>query len=96
MNKQIKQSVIKGLYNVLNSAPTPKYNYNQQDLSPDEFNIWIDYVFKTLDIMYNYTGMSVALSTKNLIYQISYNNIPFVQRVDQIKNQLINLIQVIM
>ena len=97
MNRQINQLVIDALFKVINSAPARHYNYydTQLDVSPQEFNIWMDYVIQTLDISFNYTGVSVVLSTKSMVFQLASNNIPYINRIEQIKFQLHNLIQMI-
>lgn len=97
MNRQTKQLVADALFRVINSAPA-HYNYYalQSDVSQQEFDIWMNYAIQTLDISFNYTGISAVLSTKNIVYQIYYNNIPCITRIEQIKLQLHNLIQIIL
>lgn len=98
VNRKMKQLVADALFKVINSAPSLHYNHYgaQSDVSQQEFNIWMDYVFKTLDISFNYTGISPVLSTKSMIFQLASNNIPYINRIEQIKFQLHNLIQMIL
>lgn len=97
VNKYIKQSVVDALFKVINSAPSLQYNYygTQVDVSQQEFEIWMNYAIQTLDISFNYTGIYTILSTKNIVFQLACNNIPYVNRINQIKLELHNLIQTI-
>ncbi|MCH5185339.1 MAG: hypothetical protein J1F64_04350 [Oscillospiraceae bacterium] len=95
MNRQIKQLAINALFKVINSAPSPNY-IAQSDVSDREFINWMNYVFQTLDITFNYTGAYIVISTKNMIMQLANNNIPYGNRIDQIKGQLHSLIQMML
>lgn len=115
MNSQGKQIVINAIYRVIYSAPKP-YNqnfypyYNQNNLSsndimPQQFEIWRNYVFEVLDISYSNLPLYSISSAKERITQFvlqfnqynqcSPNKIPYVQLVDQINNELLYLIQLI-
>ena len=100
MNVQSRQMVVNALLKVVNAAPNPQiqtYYYvpNQpRPITNQDFITWLNYVNSTLDISYNHTGLNNFLSTKINISQISLqNNMPFEQRIDSIKREIINLAQ---
>ncbi|MCM1212251.1 MAG: hypothetical protein NC318_11665 [Blautia sp.] len=104
MNNQSKQIVIDALIKAINAAPTlyfqrnymyPTVNQNV-DVSMQEFNTWMDYANQILDISYNHIGLNAILSTKMAMCQIaSQYEISNIQRIDQIKQELIKLTQII-
>ncbi len=96
------QTAVNAIYKVFDSAPQLSFNidylyylHNQSprnDISKEEFNTWINYVNQILDITYNYIGQNCILYTKTLIYQIANTqNILYVERVNRIKSELLNL-----
>lgn len=102
---QSKQIVIDALIKVINAAPgvysQRKYLYPQtcqnSDVSMQEFNTWLDYANQIIDISYNHIGYNAILTTKIKIGQLaSQYGISFIQRVDQIKQELLNLAQLIL
>lgn len=107
MNDQSKHMTINAIMQVINAAPklnAPMYPYNNytspqmhNDISARECNIWIDYVNQVLDISYNHIGINDILSTKITICQISaQNGVSNVSRIEQVKQELFKLIQVIL
>ena len=105
MNNQSKQIVIDALIKVINAAPTlysqGNYMYSlvsqNSDVSMQEFNTWIDYAIQILDISYNHISINVILSTKMTIYQLaSQYEVSNIQRIYKIKQELINLTQIIL
>jgi len=104
MNQQSKQMVINALIKVINAAPVPYSNNNyyppvqpNTDISMQEFNTWVNYANQILDIAYNHIGIDTILSTKIAISQISSQyGISNIQRIDQIKRELLNLTQAIL
>lgn len=105
INYQSKQIVIDALIKVINAAPglysQRKYPYPQtyqnSDVSMQEFNTWRDYADQILDISYNHIGHNAILTTKIAIGQISSQyGVSFMQRIDQIKQELLNLAQLIL
>lgn len=105
MNNQSKQMVIDALIKVINAAPAlysqRNYLYAQpyqnNDVSIQEFCTWVDYTNQILDISYNHMRHSVILATKMEIYRlVSKDELSNMQRIDQIKQELIKLIQVLL
>ena len=105
INYQSKQIVIDALIKVINAAPglysQRNYLYHQtyqkSDISMQEFNTWVDYANQILDISYNHIGYNAILTTKIAIGQLSsQHGASFIQRVDQIKRELLNLAQLIL
>ena len=105
MNNQSKQMVMDALFKVINSAPAlysqrnylypPTYQTN--DVSTQEFNTWVNYVNQILDISYDYVGLNIIMSTKMMINQlVSRYGVSNIQRIDQIKQELIKLTQAIL
>ncbi len=107
MNYQSKQMVINALLKVINAAPTLYANnnlfynayppvYSNSDISKQEFDAWVKYANQILDISYDNIGIDDILSMKLKISQISLQSgISNIQRIDQIKRELINLTQII-
>lgn len=105
INYQSKQIVIDALIKVINAAPglysQRKYLYPQtyqnSDVTIQEFNTWIDYANQILDISYDHIGYNAILKTKMMIGQLSsQHGMSCIQRVDQIKQELLNLAQAIL
>lgn len=105
MNNQSKQMVMDALFKVINSAPAlysqKNYLYPQTyqtyDVSMQEFKTWVNYVNQILDISYNYLGLNIIMSTKMMISQlVSQYEVSNIQRIDQIKQELIKLTQAIL
>lgn len=96
---QSKQMVVDALLKVVNAAPNSQmqasYYYvpNQpRTISNQDFVTWLNYANSILDISYNHTGLNNILSTKVNISQISLqNNMPYEQRIERIKYELLNL-----
>lgn len=104
MNSQSRNMVVNELIKVVNLAPTlySQINYYQpnmhprSDISLPEFSNWVYYANQTLLISYNYTGLAIIPPVKMRVDQISnQQGIPYLQRVDQIKWELLNLAQLI-
>lgn len=104
MDNQSKIMVVGALMKVVDSAPTlyPQVSYFQpytsprSDISVPEFSTWVNYANQTLNIAYNYTGLSIVLSTKIEITQISSQQaVSYLQRVEQIKQRLLYLAKTI-
>lgn len=71
--------------------------YPNNDISKLEFDTWIDYVNQILDISYNHIGLNDVLSTKMMICQLaSQYGLSNMQRIDQTKQELIKLVQIIL
>jgi len=105
MNNQSKQIVIDALIKVINAAPTlyPQQNYAyiqaypNSDVPMQEFNTWINYANQILDISYNHIKLDAILSTKIIICQLaSQYNLSNMQRIDQVKQEFIKLVQTIL
>ena len=105
MNKQSKQMVIDALYKVVNSAPAlysqrnylSPQTYQANDVSMQELSTWVNYANQVLDISYNHGGLNVIMSTKSMISQlVSQYGVSNIQRIDQIKQELIKLTQAIL
>lgn len=105
MNNQSKQMVLDALFKVVNSAPTlysqGNYLYPQMhqrnDVSMQELNTWVNYANQILDISYNHVGLNVIMSTKMMINQLaSQYEVSNMQRIDQIRQELIKLTQAIL
>lgn len=59
-----------------------------------EFDTWLNYVNSILKISYDHMGLDIIMTANLKIMQIaSQNEIYYIQRVEQIKNQIINLAQ---
>ena len=105
MNNQSKQMVMDALFKVINSAPTlysqrnylyPQ-TYQKNDVSTQEFNTWVNYVNQILDISYDHVGLNIIMSTKMMISQlVSQYGVSNIQRIAQIKQELIKLTQAIL
>lgn len=105
INYQSKQIVIDALIKVINAAPgffsqrnyLYPQTYQSRDVSMQEFNTWMEYANQILDISYNHIGYNAILTTKMAIGQLSSQyGVSFIQRVDQIKQELLNLTQLIL
>lgn len=95
---QSKQMVVDALLKVVNAAPNSQmqihcyYYYPNHPISDQDFTTWLNYANSILDISYNHTGLNDILSTKVNISQIALqNNVPYEQRIERIKYELINL-----
>ena len=99
MNYQSKQMVVDALLKVVNAAPNSQmqapYYYVQNQSRPisnQDFITWLNYANSILDISYNHTGLNDILSAKVNISQISLqNNVPYEQRIERIKYEILNL-----
>lgn len=97
--------VIDALFKVVNSAPAlysqrnyvyPQ-TYQRNDVSVQEFNTWVNYANQILDISFNHVGLNAIMSTKMMISQLtSQYGVSNIQRIDQIKQELIKLTQIIL
>lgn len=94
--------VIDALFKVINSAPAlysqrnSPQSYQRNDVSTQEFNTWVNYANQILDISYNHIGLNSIVSTKIIINQLILQyGVSNMQRIDQIKQELIKLTQVI-
>ena len=99
-----KKMVIDALIKVVNAAPNSQMqaayysNYFAQNqsrpISYQDFITWLNYAQSILDISHNHTGIDDILSTRVNISQISLqNNVPYEQRIERIKYELLNLAQ---
>lgn len=104
MNNQSVTKAINAIIQVINSAPglyqqtsyiyPQSYQNRRTDISKAEFDTWVNYADQILDISYNYVGYNIIFSTKITICQISNQlELPYFQRVESIKTELLNLIQ---
>lgn len=67
------------------------------DVSMQEFGTWVNYANQILDISYNHIKHDAIFSAKTMIYQIaSQYGVSNIQRIEQIKNVLLNLVQTIL
>ena len=105
MKNQSKQMVTNALIKVINAAPRVSFQrnymypqtYQNNDVSMQEFNTWINYANQVLDISYNHIGINDILTTKVKINQLySFCGVTNTQRIDQIKQELFKLTQVIL
>ncbi|MBD5532979.1 MAG: hypothetical protein HDQ98_12430 [Lachnospiraceae bacterium] len=95
---QGRQMALDALFKLLKAAPikSSEYsNYGQYqslDISKLEFDTWLNYVDSILQISYNHLGLGIIMATRLNIEQIaSQNEIFYIYRVEQIKNQILNL-----
>lgn len=97
---QSKQMAIDALIKLVESAPSihsqvvglPYQQSQRYDVSVQEFNNWLDYINSILDITFSYTDFDYIYIVKTRILQISFQNeITFVQRIEQIKSEILNL-----
>lgn len=104
MDYQSKQMVINALVKVINAAPKSylqrSYSHpiecQNRDVSMQEFNIWMNYVNQVMDISYNHIELNAILMTKITISQLSSQyGVSNTQRIEQIKQELLNLAQII-
>lgn len=105
MNNQSKQMVTSALIKVINAAPGVSFQrnymypqtYQNYDVSMQEFSTWMNYANQVLDISYNHIGINDILTTKVKINQLySQYGGTNIQRIDQIKQELFKLTQVIL
>ena len=106
MNNQSKQMVIDAIIKVISAAPNPySYNnyyygyfqtYQSSDVSEQQFNTWINYVNQVLDISYQHIGLNVILLTQGKLVRLSSQRISYVQRIEQINQELLKLTQTIL
>lgn len=98
---QSKKMVVDALLKVVNAAPNsqmqaPYYFAQNQPrtISNQDFITWLNYANSILDISYNHTGLNNVLLAKANISQISFqNNIPYEQRIESIKYEILNLVR---
>ena len=97
---QSKQMVVDALLKVVNASPnsqmqtfySPFARNQPRTISQQEFITWFNYANSILDVSYNHTGLSNILSTKVNISQIFLqNNVPYEQRIESIKYELLSL-----
>ena len=108
MNRQGIQMAIEAIYRVINSAPKSTttypyiYDYASNDVTPQQFNNWLNYLNSILDIAYQNLGLNDFFIVRNYIYQIiqqfninlnSQNKITYLQLVNQINDVLFRLVQ---
>ena len=71
------------------------FNYSYDD-SQQRFNIWMQYVESVLDISYQYSHLNEIMMSRIQIQQIAaQDELPYMQRVSQIKNAILDLARVI-
>lgn len=97
---QSRQMAIDALLKLVKAAPKipleyPNYGqYQSLDISMQEFDTWLNYVNSILKISYDHMRLDIIMTANFKIMQIaSQNEIYYIQRVEQIKNQIINLAQ---
>lgn len=105
MDYQRKQIIVEALIKLVQSSPEMQLQINSScffenqspDISMQEFNIWINYVNSVLKITFDYTGLnSVLVAQMNIMRLVSQNELPYRQRVFQIKNAILSLTQEIL
>lgn len=105
MDYQRKQIIVEALIKVVQSSPEMQLQINSSvffenqgpDISMQEFNIWINYVNSVLKITFDYTGLNcVLVAQMNIMRLASQNELPYRQRVFQIKNEILGLTQEIL
>lgn len=105
MNDQSKKMVVNALIKVINAAPglysqknyLHSQIYRNSDVPMQELNTWMNYANQILDISYNHIGINAILSTKIVISELySQYGVSNIQRIEQIKQELLKLTQVIL
>lgn len=104
MNNERKKMIVQALIKLVQTAPevqfpiSPIYpqGIQNQDVSAPQFNAWIDYVNSVLDVTYEYTGLNHVLEIKMSVLQLSTQNKLYMQRIYEIKDQILGLAQVIL
>lgn len=107
MDQQIKKTILDALMNVVDSAPTKARNYyahfnnhpsmsNSYDVTPEQFNIWINYINSTLQIISQYIGMGLYMTIRNDISALAnQSSANYTQRTFDICDRLLNFAQTI-
>lgn len=111
MNRQGIQMAIDAIYKVINSAPKictstlypNNTNYANNDISPQQFVNWMNYLYSILDISYQNLGLYDFMMVKNNIMQIvkqsDPNNpyaqykMPYLQLINLINDELFRFVQ---
>lgn len=105
MNYERKQIIVKAFINLLQSSPIiqqrigiPNYgNYQNIDISKQEFDIWMNYVYSVLDVTYQYTGLyDVTLTKMNITSLSMQNELSYKQRIIEINDEINVLAQKIL
>lgn len=105
MDYERKQIIINALIQLLQSSPdmrqlknTSNYvEYQNFDISKQEFDIWMNYVNSVIDVTYQYTALYAVLLTKKNIMSLSVQNeLPYMQRIKKINDEIIGLTQEIL
>ena len=102
MNYQNKQFVLDTLMKLADSSPVKKtypnniYGsvQNSYDISQQELDIWINYVYSVLDILSNYINPTEISVIKEQIRNIAcQNKLTFAMRALNIERELLKLAQ---
>lgn len=110
MNKEGIRMATEAICRVINSAPkTSTYpynlNYTNNDITPQQFNNWLNYLNSILEIAYQNLGLYDFFTVKTNIYQIVqqfYNNLntqyqmTYLQLVNQINDVLFRFVQILL
>ena len=105
MDYQRKQIIVQALIKLVQSSPevrpqmsSPYFSGNQNhDILMQEFNIWLNYVNSVLEVTYDYTGLNIVLVVQmNIMRLSSQNQLLYKQRVLQINNEILGLMQAIL
>lgn len=95
MDYQIKETVVKALIKLVESAPKlqPRQGVSQiNDITPQEFWTWHNYIKSVFKISYDYTGLIDFLQEEVQIMQLASNSsASFIQRVYSINDVILNL-----
>lgn len=70
MNYEIKKLAVDALLKVVDASPTRSCNGNFFSITKQQFDIWIEYVFSTLDIISDIIGSHRYISTKQKIQEL--------------------------
>ena len=107
MDQRIKKTILDALMNVVDSAPTKARNYyahynshssiaNPYEVTSEQFNIWINYINSTLQIISQYIGMGLYITIRNDISTLAnQSSANYTQRTFDICDRLLKFAQTI-
>ena len=96
MEYLIKKAIVDGLLKVVDNSPTLKKSQNVFDTKKDEYDIWLKYVFSTLDIIGEYVSYSFLIMARNEIQHIESNTATYFEKINNICKILLNLAEQIL
>lgn len=96
MEYQIKKAIVDGLLKVVDNSPILTKSQNVFDDKKEEYEIWLKYVFSTLDIVGEYVSYSFLIMARNEIKHIDTNKTTYFEKINSICKILLNLAEQIL